>query len=257
MKKTLIALAVAASAVVSGSAMAWTANGTGGDVELGGTLTPVTKVTPWEVQVGAAVTGLNADIQKGQRAVDIVANKAIPVLGIRTISNTPFQGKAGISPQIDYGKAVDVNAFADGRAPLTLQVKDNQNVVIGTLTAKLGASALISIKSNTWSGYNHAYAGAAGHGFFGGLPKTKGATPDKNIAYNVMPEVAEKFTKQGTSATTVGPATAFNNTNATYSAYYAAGIEKGQSIKIALDTPAQGDAAIAWTASMPVIVTYQ
>ncbi|ENK8257946.1 hypothetical protein AB4C84_004676, partial [Escherichia coli] len=47
MKKTLIALAVAASAAVSGSAMAWTANGTGGSVDLGGTLTPVTKATPW------------------------------------------------------------------------------------------------------------------------------------------------------------------------------------------------------------------
>ncbi|HEI3186174.1 TPA: hypothetical protein SI321_005057, partial [Escherichia coli] len=52
MKKTLIALAVAASAAVSGSAMAWTANGTGGSVELGGTLNPVEKVTPWEVKVG-------------------------------------------------------------------------------------------------------------------------------------------------------------------------------------------------------------
>lgn len=32
MKKTLIALAVAASAAVSGSAMAWTANGSGNSV---------------------------------------------------------------------------------------------------------------------------------------------------------------------------------------------------------------------------------
>lgn len=37
MKKTLIALAVAASAVVSGSAMAWTGGGNGGSLELGGT----------------------------------------------------------------------------------------------------------------------------------------------------------------------------------------------------------------------------
>ena len=37
MKKTLIALAVATSAAVSGSAMAWTANGDGGSVSLSGT----------------------------------------------------------------------------------------------------------------------------------------------------------------------------------------------------------------------------
>ncbi|EJN2318881.1 hypothetical protein NPL52_004738, partial [Escherichia coli] len=78
MKKTLIALAVAASAAVSGSAMAWTANGTGGSVDLGGTLTPVEKVTPWEVKVGDAVTGLDAQIQKGQKVVDVAVNKAIP-----------------------------------------------------------------------------------------------------------------------------------------------------------------------------------
>ncbi|EGJ4498914.1 hypothetical protein INB87_004741, partial [Escherichia coli] len=69
MKKTLIALAVAASAAVSGSAMAWTANGTGNSVELGGTLTPVEKVSPWEVKTGDAVTGLDAPIQKGQKIV--------------------------------------------------------------------------------------------------------------------------------------------------------------------------------------------
>ena len=61
MKKTLIALAVAASAAVSGSAMAWTANGTGGSVDMGGTLIPEGKVTPWEVKVGDAVKGLDAE----------------------------------------------------------------------------------------------------------------------------------------------------------------------------------------------------
>ncbi|MBJ4431454.1 hypothetical protein JGE53_19990 [Salmonella enterica subsp. enterica serovar Give] len=101
MKKTLIALAVAASAVVSGSAMAWTQTGTGGSLELGGTLTPQDKVTPWEVAVGAANTNLNTDIAKGERIVDIPVNKPIPVLGIRTISTTPFKGVNGISPQID------------------------------------------------------------------------------------------------------------------------------------------------------------
>ncbi|HCN8216144.1 TPA: hypothetical protein N6448_004795, partial [Escherichia coli] len=71
MKKTLIALAVAASAVVSGSAMAWTANGDGGSVDLGGTLTPTDVMTPWEVKVGAAVNDLNAAIRKGDTKVDI------------------------------------------------------------------------------------------------------------------------------------------------------------------------------------------
>lgn len=52
MKKTLIVLAVTASVMTSGSAMAWTLNGSGGSVELGGTLTPAEKVTLWEVKTG-------------------------------------------------------------------------------------------------------------------------------------------------------------------------------------------------------------
>ncbi|ECI5651307.1 hypothetical protein KAQ01_002498 [Salmonella enterica subsp. enterica serovar Ouakam] len=259
MKKTLIALAVAASAVVSGSAMAWTQTGTGGSLELGGTLTPQDKVTPWEVAVGAANTNLNTDIAKGERIVDIPVNKPIPVLGIRTISTTPFKGVNGISPQIDYGNAVNVGAFANGRAPLTLQVRDDKDAVIGTLTSELGASALISVKNHNggWSGYNHVYADTVGQGFFGGLPKAKNATPDDNIAVTVMPEVAAHYVDQGVSWSEVGAASSFNNVDATYSAYYAAGIEKGKSIKINLNSPVQGDANIVWKASLPIIVSYQ
>ncbi len=40
MKKTLIALAVAASAAVSGSAMAWSNGDFNGSVDIGGTVTP-------------------------------------------------------------------------------------------------------------------------------------------------------------------------------------------------------------------------
>ncbi|HAV9127636.1 TPA: hypothetical protein JLE90_001593 [Escherichia coli] len=255
MKKTLIALAVAASAVVSGSAMAWVSNGTGGNVELGGTLTPVAKVTPWEVKTGDAVTNLNADVQKGQKVVEVAVNKAIPVLGIRTISATPFQGKAGISPQIDYGTAVDVNAFKNGRAPLTLEVKDDSNAKIGTLTTSLGASALISATGAS-SRNSHAYSDTAGQGFFGGLPKNKAETPDENVAFNVMPEVAEHYNSQGVKPYGVGLSTDFANIATTYSGYYAAGIESGKIIKITLATAVAGDSQIQWKASLPVTVSY-
>ncbi|HAX3083367.1 TPA: hypothetical protein JWI13_004940 [Escherichia coli] len=256
MKKTLIALAVAASAAVSGSAMAWAPNGTGGSVDLGGTLTPVEKVTPWEVKVGDAVTGLDAQIQKGQKVVDVAVNKAIPVLGIRTIASTAFQGQPGISPQIDYGNAVNVDAFENGRAPVTLEVKDDTNAKIGTLTTSLGASALVSVKG-PWSGFNHSYSDTAGQGFFGGLPKNKAQTPDENIAFNVMPGVADHYIDQGVGYSKVGVTTDFTNTEATYSGYYGAGIEQGKTIKITLDQAASGDAPIQWKASLPVTVSYQ
>ncbi|HAV9406415.1 TPA: hypothetical protein JLG19_004483 [Escherichia coli] len=256
MKKTLIALAVAASAAVSGSAMAWTANGNGGSVDLGGTLTPTDVVTPWEVKTGDAVTGLDAQIKKGQKTVDIAVNKAIPVLGIRTQTTQAFQGQPGVSPQIDYGNAVNVDAFENGRAPVTLEVKDNTNAKIGTLTTSLGASALVSIKG-PWSGYNHSYSDTAGQGFFGGLPKNKAQAPDENIAFNVMPEVAEHYIDQGVGYSEVDVTTSFINTEATYSGYYGAGIERGKTIKITLNQAATGDAPIQWKASLPVTVSYQ
>ncbi|WDB54786.1 hypothetical protein PS037_23445 (plasmid) [Escherichia albertii] len=256
MKKTLIALAVAASAAVSGSAMAWTANGTGGSIDLGGTLTPVEKVTPWEAKVGDAVTGLDALVQKGQKVVGIYVNKAIPVLGIRTQTAEAFQGQPGISPQIDFGNAVNVDAFKNGRAPVTLEVKDAGNEKIGTLTTSMGASALISYKAKTYNGYNHRYAESAGQAFFGGLPKNKSNTPDVNIAVDVFPDVNANFTYQNAGYKGVDASIDFTNTQATYSAYYGAGIEQGKTINITLDQPASGDAPIQWKASLPVIVTY-
>lgn len=256
MKKTLIALAVAASAAVSGSAMAWTATGNGHSVDLGGTLTPADVVTPWEVKTGDAVTNLDAQIKKGQKTVDIAVNKAIPVLGIRTQTTQVFQGQSGISPQIDYGNAVNVDAFENGRAPVTLEVKDDTNTKIGTLTTSLGASALVSVKG-PWSGYNHTYSDTAGQGFFGGLPKNAAQTPDSNIAANVMPEVAAHYNNQGVDYADVGVTTDFSNTAATYSGYYGAGIEQGKIIKITLDQIASGDTPIQWNASLPVTVSYQ
>ncbi|HGA9173122.1 TPA: hypothetical protein ACITTV_000844 [Salmonella enterica subsp. enterica serovar Saintpaul] len=256
MKKTLIALAVAASAAVSGSAMAWTANGTGGSVDLGGTLTPVEKVTPWEVKVGDAVSGLDAQIQKGQKEVSIAVNKAIPVLGIRTQTTAAFHGQPGISPQIDYGNAVNVDAFENGRAPVTLEVKNNTNAKIGTLTTSLGASALMSYKAPDYNGYNHRYADTAGQAFFGGLPKNAANAPDANIAVNVFPDIDAHFTYQDAEYKSVEPSVDFTNTEATYSAYYGAGVEQGNTIKITLDQAASGDAPVQWKASLPVTVTY-
>lgn len=256
MKKTLIALAVAASAAVSGSAMAWTATGSGHSVDLSGTLTPADVVTPWEVKTGDAVTNLDAQIKKGQKTVDIAVNKAIPVLGIRTQTTQVFQGQSGISPQIDYGNAVNVDAFENGRAPVTLEVKDDTNTKIGTLTTSLGASALVSVKG-PWSGYNHSYSNTVGQGFFGGLPKDKAQAPDLDIAVKVMPEVAAHFNNQGVSSANVGVTTDFSNTGATYSGYYGAGIEQGKIIKITLDQVVSGDTPIQWNASLPVTVSYQ
>ena len=261
MKKTLIALAVAASAAVSGSAMAWTANGSGTSVELGGTLTPVKVVSPWEVKTGDAVTGLNAQIKKGQKTVDIAVDKAIPVLGIRTVKAETFVGGPGLSPQISYGGAVKVAEFTKGQAPLTLEVKDVNDAKIGTADTYILAAALSSYvnlddsESNTKS----LYASVDGKAFFGGIGENAQAVADFPIAATsgIFAEASQNFTHQGVTELSEAGESGFNVPNATYSAFYASGIEQGKTIKITLDQAATGDAPIQWKASLPISVTYQ
>lgn len=262
MKKTLIALAVAASAVVSGSAMAWTANGTGGNVELGGTLTPQTKVTPWEVLVGAAVTNLDGFVQKGQQNVDVVVKTSVPVLGIRTQSTNVVLGSelAGNVPQISYGGKLDLKSFNNGVGTVTLDVLSKTNSKkIGSVQVPLLAGAV-----NSWGGgvgtkfqQKLLIADAAGQAFFGGLPENAGSARDHvdRDLVNISSEFSAHYVSQNGPWGATGSET-YVYPDDSYSSYYGSGIEANSKIKIALDAPAAAD-AIAWKASLPVTVSYQ
>ncbi|GDA02249.1 K88 fimbrial protein AB [Escherichia coli] len=259
MKKTLIALAVAVSAAVSGSAMAWTANGTGGSVDMGGTLNPVDKVTPWEVKTGAAVTGLDADIRKGDTKVDIPVTNAIPVLGIRSVEAKAFDGAPGITPQISYNNAVDVDGFTGGVTTVTLELKDASNMKIGSLTAPFSAAGVMSWQGVGISSKNiDVYASTPGKSFFGGVGKNSaGANSGRAEAMisSFDQEFLANFVKLG-SVWRVEEAT-FGVITSKYSGAYGSGIEAGKNITITLDSPAQGDNAIVWKASLPVTVSYE
>ncbi|EBX6890463.1 fimbrial protein, partial [Salmonella enterica] len=69
MKKTVIAVALA-STVFSGAAMAWEASGSGGNIEIGGSIQVTPYSTPWEVMAGAPATSLDANITKGVSVVN-------------------------------------------------------------------------------------------------------------------------------------------------------------------------------------------
>ncbi|ECD5988976.1 hypothetical protein E2H14_19600 [Salmonella enterica subsp. enterica serovar Muenchen] len=258
MKKTLIALAVAASAAVSGSAMAWDPSGTGGSVELGGTLTPQTKVTPWEIQIGAAVTNLDGFVQKGQQNVVIPVGNAIPVLGIRNAASEGFDGEPSIKPQIDYKGSVDIDAFKNGVSTVRMEVRNNLGSKIGSLEAPFAAAAVSS-----WSGGGNSpgskalYASNDGFGFFGGLGKSAGAVRvvgSTEMIRGLSPDFVGKWKVQGSWVDANGEK--FDNVKARYYGAYGSGIEAGAKIQIKLDAPAAAD-AIAWKASLPVTVSYQ
>lgn len=259
MKKTLIALTVAASAAVSSSAMAWTANGTGGSVELSGILTPTTAVTPWEVKVGDSVTGLDAAVQKGQKSVSIAVNTTIPFLGIRTVSTDMFDAQTGISPQIDYNGAVDFDAFSCS-APLTLPVVDVDGNEIGSLSTVFQSAAEISWmnKDDTTSkGRKKIYAANAGDAFYGGLGKTEGGvcTYSHSVVKSINPEFIEHYTSIEDGVTEKNTEN-FTMEGYKYSGIYGAGIPSGKTIELTLNNPVASD-VINWKASLPVIVSYQ
>lgn len=265
MKKTLIALAVAASAVVSGSAMAWTQNGTGGNVELGGTLTPADVVTPWEVRVGSAVTNLDASIQTGTKTVTVNVPQSILALGIRTVSNQAFEGRTGIAPVIDYSGAIDLAGFSGGITTLTLKVKNkNDNTEIGTLTAPFYAAAVGSITGNASLSDRYTYmstysASSYIRGFQGGLSAKGDGGVDKSPLSSLAllsSDLLDNINPQGmTFSSSGGLSTNFASANK-YSAAYGAGILANNSITIELDSPATSE-SVSWTASLPVMVSYQ
>lgn len=258
MKKTLIALAVAASAVVSGSAMAWTASGSGGSLELGGTLTPPKKITPWEVQVGSgtSVTGLDAEFKPGNTTVTIPVASVIPVLGIRTKTNEAFPGAGaagGLRPVINYNNTVNVDGFNNGVTTLTLNVTDAaNNQKIGSLTGKFSAAAGTSYTRVK----NSAYAENDGFAFFGGVGKTAAsvvADPEA-LAKLLFPGSTDNFNALGAGAWGKNHENYFDK-NTKYSGFYASGIKAGDNITITLDhAPTNGN--VVWKASLPVSVTY-
>ena len=258
MKKTIMALALATTAV-SGSALAWNANGTGGSLELGGKLIPKASVTVWEVLVSQDVTGLDANIKPGATTIDIPVTKPITVLGIRTLSNEPIQGATGISPQINYSNAIDTTKFNASLAPLTLEMKDEQQNKIGMLSTNIYAAALIStVNAGSTSLQASMYAPNTGSGFFGGLPTIKTQTESNPIArLNVInAQFSENFNTQNTELANSVIESRFDSTSTKFSAYYGAGIESGQTMKLTLNTPAGSD-SIKWKASMPITVSYQ
>ena len=256
MKKTLIALAVAASAVVSGSAMAWTANGTGGSVELSGTLNPKDLVTPWEVKVGDDVTGLDADINKGQSVVNISSSKSIEILGIRTKEKAAFTGIRGISPQIDYGAAIDATKFSDGETELTLAVKDDAGNEIGKLESSLFAQAYSSEKKEgEYAKKFFVFADVKGSAYYGGLGQSADVISLKDLAAAYMPDAEANWVNQG-GEYTAPENSFFGDSGKTYNSYYFSVIKPNQVIKFTLNEPASGDAPIQWKASLPVTVSY-
>lgn len=266
MKQKLIALAVAASAVVSGASMA--ANGgewqpvgvNGGSVTFSGVLTlGGGDEQPWEVKIGSPVTELNANIKQDQTVVDIALTKAVPVLSINPRTKQAFHGKAGITPQIDYHGAIDVKTVNKNETTLTLNVTDASTKKIGVMTTKLFVGSVYSMKSKDRAMSFSVVAPVVGSGFYGGLGVSAVGSelfaPVLTKLTALAPAAVEHFDKQGIDAPMAQSGSAsFKAPEGTYSAIYGSGIPADASLKITLDEGAAKD--IDWQASLPITISY-
>ncbi|HAK3505542.1 TPA: hypothetical protein H1R48_004399 [Salmonella enterica] len=263
MKKTLIALAVAASAVVSGSAMAaWIVNGSGGTLELGGTITPKGKSIPWEVFVGNGVSDLDGELEVGQTEVVIPVMKNIPVMGIRTTDGSrSFRGDTGLSPQIDFSNALDLEQALNGYTPFSLEVKGEGAQKLGVLTGSLFVGGEFSIAKPGSSLRHLLIAKESGDAFFGGLPSNAMGTSSNPylLLAAIDADFVDHFDPQDSQKAKDGDynkPSRFDDSGATYSAYYGSGFEKDSKLKVTFDQPVSST-AIVWKASMPITISYQ
>ncbi|HGG5774274.1 TPA: fimbrial protein, partial [Salmonella enterica subsp. enterica serovar Oranienburg] len=256
--------AALASTVFSGAAMAWTAGGTGGNIEIGGNIQVTPYTTPWEVEVGAPANTLDANITKGTKVVMIPVTTSIPVLGIRTVSTTPFNGALGINPQIDYNGAVSIDGFNDGSTTMTLPLMDADNPTsqIGILNTSFYAGALSTWKRSAdgASRKYSTYAATVGQAFWGGVAKNAaGAATGRNVVGEltaISPAYVANYNDQSATWANASTMTFLPVTDVVNTGVYGAGIKSGTNIKLTLTNPAAND-VIKWKASLPVTVSYQ
>lgn len=261
MKKTLIALAVAVS-TISGAAMAadWEPNSIGGPVNFGGALTQAELVTPWEVKVGDGNTHLDALIRKGDRTTVIDVGDSIPVLSIR-VRNSTFFGMAGISPNINFGNAVDFSKAVDGITTLELDVTDaTTNKKIGAMSVPFYSGGVVANRNkhgSVYYGHTRCNNASATTLFCGGLG-TYGKADKRPVSNlnSLSTEILAKFDSMGADLVDDVPQDSGQFTAEQYSAAYGAGILPGSRIEIRLDAPV-ADSAINWRAQLPITISYK
>lgn len=283
MKKTLIALAVATSAAVSGSAVAGLGSFDAGNlnnrVDFGGTISPTPVTHNWVWAVGQGYNQYSNSIDQltnSGRTLTITAADNMPILAGKVTS--AFLGAPNSSPQIAFSNAdgsviTPVWSGENAEGSLTLKVQDNQQHKIGTMQLNVKAiSPVVVTNADGSTGISVRYtSGEMGDSAFLGSTGRFNADPSFAELNNVLvtfgaPSVAElqaqikAFNGLGNVAedTTdvVGKNTDWNfNSNANvYSGAYALGIAAGQQMVVTFDNAINGETQ--WRAPLLMQISY-
>ncbi|EGI3984092.1 hypothetical protein H3430_003898 [Escherichia coli] len=263
MKKTLIALSVAAGAVmsVSGVANAFTSAFPGGDISLGGTISTPVQGAVYEGKVGS-LTGLDSNIPVGGTSVSIVAPANAGLLALRSIQGGFDNSASNKIANITFNGQILPQSFSHGAIDMTLDVHDATGNNIGGITFPMKVAAVSAIvdKTNASVAGASLYANNDRMAYYGALPQGQNSAVSSysdalSIMNGLFSDISD-YLPQVTSEDSTPSTKDFSATGKVFNTAYAAGIVAGETITLTLDTPATtGD--VSWTASMPVVVSYK
>ncbi|EAO9945149.1 hypothetical protein R497_24715 [Salmonella enterica subsp. enterica serovar Havana] len=253
--------------LLSTQAQAWIQGGTGGEVDLGGTIDPAEPGSPWEVSTGKNISSLEFTVNQNASVASIAVQQSYPVLGIRTRlgKETTFKGNAagGITPQISYTGLVTAERYNRGRLPFSLPVTSPDGArKIGVLEFQLLAVAEVSRFAPAPELNNglrfSVFASQPGEAFFGGIARNNSEVIRfaQTMAGAHFPEYTEKYNPQGLIASPRSDVVSFTNPDRTYSGFYAAGLVSGDKVIMRLNEGYQLNAAEQWKAQLGITVKY-
>ncbi|EFN0721111.1 fimbrial protein [Escherichia coli] len=284
MKKTLIALAVAASAV-SGMAHAWTNGDFNGSVDIGGSITADDYRQKWSWAVGSDINGFSnalTDLTEGGTKLTITVNGDKPILLGKTNEafSTPVVGGVGAIPLIaftDYeGASVEIKnpegETNKGLAYLVLPMKNAEGTKVGSVKVNASYAGVAGIGGVTNSDgiLRSLYSLGTSTIFDGGLAKNVKAAELSSgseaasrtglfgsLSENDMLGQIQNVNANITSLTSQNGSSSENmkyTDGSVVSAAYALGIANGQTIEATFDQAVT--ASTQWSAPLNVAVTY-
>ncbi|HCP1771240.1 TPA: fimbrial protein [Escherichia coli] len=285
MKKTLIALAVAASAV-SGMAHAWTNGDFNGSIDIGGSITADDYRQKWSWAVGSDINGFSnalTDLTENGTKLTITVSGDKPILLGKTNEafSTPVAGGVGAIPHIaftDYeGTTVELTnpegETNKGLAYLVLSMKNADGTKVGSVKVNTSYAGVAGIGGTAGSDgkLRSLYAGVnPGRIFMGGLPvnvanselKDGSLAASRTGLFGSLSEndMLGQIQKVNANITSLISQPGSNTENMRYtdgtvvSAAYALGIANGQTIEATFDQAVTK--STQWSAPLNVAVTY-
>ncbi|WP_105455306.1 fimbrial protein [Escherichia coli] len=280
MKKTLIALAVAASAV-SGMAHAWTNGDFNGSVDIGGSITADDYRQKWSWAVGSDINGFSnalTDLTENGTKLTITVSGNKPILLGKTTEAfaTPVDAGVGAKPQItftDYeGQTVALqyeHDNKDGLGYFVLPMKNTDGTKIGSLKANVAYAGAVSVGKD-----GQGYIGSlserdwsifkGGLGVYGSASVLDGgdAAAERTALFGSLSqaEMLQQIQAVNAGVSGLGSRTGSVGENMKYtdgtvvSAAYAMGIANGQTLEATFDQAVT--ASTQWSAPLNVAVTY-